>query len=242
MSVEFGKQSIDELELVRGECLKLIGDVRNFCPLAEGQQYPEVFRLMATPILYSAWERCFTLCHAIALRVLQHIAQTPNSLTSVQRAIWLMRTPFFNSLHASLAESTDKTPRRGHFAALCKFLAAFDEWSNCSFDHAADTGELVMRFSNVNPEVVELNAEAIGFSKVQMFPSFKYGRLHDLVGQRNGIGHGSTIEAPKHEAFIDLFEFTESLINHYCDCAVEWVKQQTGQPATQVEAATTPTP
>jgi hypothetical protein len=69
-----------------------------------------------------------------------------------------------------------------------------------------------MTFSNVNPDVVEINAMAIGIDEFPQFKNLKLGRLHDLVGQRNDIGHGAVIKPPSNDTFIDLWEFTENLV------------------------------
>lgn len=214
-----------ELDYVRAECLKLISDVKAFCPVPVNGQYPEVFRLMATPMLYSAWERTFTLCHSIALRLLRSSMRNPAALAPSQRAIWFMRASCFSSFRDRWFEAglNDKGPKRGRFTAVCDFLQEFEAWCQDPFDLTGDTEELVMTFSNVNPEVVEVNAKAIGFAETAAFGQCKFGRLNDLVGRRNDIGHGSTIEAPKHEAFVQLIAFAEELIGHYCDCAQEWV-------------------
>ena len=74
-----------------------------------------------------------------------------------------------------------------------------------------------MRFSNVNQDVVEINAGAIGIDDFPLFKEIKLGRLHDLVGRRNEIGHGAIINAPPNENFVELWVFTENLITGYCD-------------------------
>ena len=80
-----------------------------------------------------------------------------------------------------------------------------------------------MTFSNVNPDVVELNAQAIGLAAYPAFKALKLGRLHDLVGSRNDIGHGARIEPPSNQQFIDLWQFTEELIRDYCEVFKSWM-------------------
>ncbi len=80
-----------------------------------------------------------------------------------------------------------------------------------------------MTFSNVNPEVVELNAEALGIATFAGFASIKFGRLHSLVGLRNNIGHGGTIAPPANSEFTDLLAFTEQLIETYSETFKSWL-------------------
>jgi hypothetical protein len=91
-------------------------------------------------------------------------------------------------------------------------------------DQTINTDDLVMTFSNVNPDVVDLNARAIGIADFPKFKSLKLGRLHDLVGQRNDIGHGAIIEPPANGTFISLLEFTENLVKDYCDVFISWMQ------------------
>jgi hypothetical protein len=179
-------------------------------------------------MLYSAWERCFTLCHAIGLRLLRDFAANPQALATSARAVWLIRTPFFQSLVSRLQVQTaaqeERRPQRGQFSALCEFLLSFERWLADDIDPAIATDELVKRFSNVNQDVVEMNAGAIGIAEFPLFKEIKFGRLHDLVGRRNEIGHGAIINAPPNENFVELWDFTESLIISYCDAFTAWMR------------------
>ena len=91
-------------------------------------------------------------------------------------------------------------------------------------DIAINTDDLVMTFSNVNPDVVELNARSIGLDDFERFRDLRLGRLHDLVGQRNDIGHGAIIDPPANDTFKDLLQFTEKLIEDYCAVFIEWIQ------------------
>jgi HEPN superfamily RiboL-PSP-like protein len=228
MAQEAVDRAISEIENTRNECLTLLTSLKNFHPLAADQQYPPTYRLIVTPMLYSAWERCFTICHAVGLRLLRDIIPNPQSLSATTRAVWLIRTPFFQGLVSKLQNQVNaevERPKKGQFSALCEFLSAFDDWAQKSLDTAVDTSELVMTFSNVNPSVVELNAQAMGISTLAQFSALKLGRLNDLVGRRNDIGHGGIIEPPSNENFVDLWAFTEQLIEAYCDLFVAWMQQ-----------------
>ncbi len=189
--------------------------------------YPETYRLLVLPLLYSVWERCFTICHAITLRLLRESCANAQAMKVTERAIWLIRAPFYQSLVGKLtAQSlgdTAQKPKRGHFAALCEFLQELDAWHSNALDTSIDTGELVITFSNVNPEVVELNAKAIGIWESFRFKEIKLGRLHDLVGRRNEIGHGAVIAPPPNAEFIELWKFAEDLVKAYCTAFVRWI-------------------
>jgi len=219
---------VSEVEHTKSECLQLLKDVRA-ASSSEGETHHSTFRLIATPMLYSAWERCFTLCHAIALRLMREATPSPSSLGVQARAVWLMRTTFYQSLmgklqHLGSAESETRV-KRGQFPALCGFLKEFDKWSKEPLDRNIETDELVMTFSNVNQSVVQLNADAIGLSDISQFKALSFARLDELVGRRNDIGHGAIIKPPGEKDFLELWDFTEVLIGGYCDAVVVWMKQ-----------------
>jgi hypothetical protein len=50
-----------------------------------------------------------------------------------------------------------------------------------------------------------------------------FGRLHNLVLLRNNIGHGGTIAPPANGEFIDLWDFTEKLIEDYSETFKSWL-------------------
>ncbi len=83
----------------------------------------------------------------------------------------------------------------------------------------------------MNYEVVRLNSEAIGISEFPDFKKLSFGRLDDLVGQRNDIGHGAIIQAPGEKHFLELRQFTEDLISGYCDTFAAWMKWTFESPA-----------
>jgi hypothetical protein len=221
-------RSVQEIDHTKTECLALLKKLKEFYPISEGDQYPDTYRLLVTPMLYSAWERCFTLCHAIGLRLIRDFAANPQALSTSTRAVWLIRTPFFQSLASRLQvqsqQQEERRPQRGQFSALCEFLISFEKWLANALDPSIVTDELVMRFSNVTQDVVEMNATAIGIADFPRFKEIKFGRLHDLVGRRNEIGHGAIISAPPNENFVDLWNFTERLIISYCEVFTAWME------------------
>jgi len=226
--------TINEIDLVKHECLKLLKDLRDFQPLATGATYPDTYRLLVIPILYAAWERCFTFCNAIAWRRLREECPAASTLSSPERAAWLMQAGFYRSytktlLNASSAGDDDK-PKKSHFPTLAGFLGSLDGWHSSPLDPNVDPDSLVMTFSNVNPDVVELNAEALGMATFPDFVAIKFGRLHSLVGLRNNIGHGGTIAPPANSEFTDLWDFTEHLIEDYSETFKGWLSVKFAPP------------
>jgi len=219
--------AISEIDRCKTECLALLADLENFCPADANGRYPDTFRLLALPMFYSAWERCFSLCHSIALRLIRDEVHAPHFLKPDERAIWLLNTGFFASLSARIKNelpADEKAIGRGQFAAVCEFLKNYDSWSGTRFDGAAKLDDLVMTFSNVNPSVVEVNATAIGMRQYPDFAKLRLGRLNDLVGRRNDIGHGAVVRPPDNQVFCDLRDFTRALIGEYSDMMANWLR------------------
>src|SRR5665213_2846130 len=48
-------------------------------------------------------------------------------------------------------------------------------------------------------------------------------RLGELVGVRNGIGHGAILSAPGKRLLDELITYTESLIIQYAEVVLEWI-------------------
>ena len=62
---------IDQIREVKKNCLELLLKIADLCPVDASGHRPEAFRLIATPMLYAVWERCFTLCQSISLRMIR---------------------------------------------------------------------------------------------------------------------------------------------------------------------------
>jgi hypothetical protein len=219
--------TINEIDLVKQQCLKLLQDLRDFHPVAAGDSYPEAYRLLVIPLLYAAWERCFTFCNAIAWRRVRDECPAASTLSSPERAAWLMQAGFYQGftkklLNASSVGEDDK-PKRSHFPTLSEFLGSLDGWHSSPLDQTVDADSLVMTFSNVNPDVVKVNAEALGMTTFPDFVAIRFGRLHNLVDLRNNIGHGGTIAPPANGEFTDLWDFTEKLIEDYSETFKSWL-------------------
>jgi hypothetical protein len=106
---------------------------------------------------------------------------------------------------------------------LSEFLGSLDGWHSSPLDQSVDADSLVMTFSNVNPEVVAVNAKALGMASFPDFVAIKFGRLNSLFGLRNNIGHGGTIAPPPNNEFADLWKFTEELIETYSETFKSWL-------------------
>jgi hypothetical protein len=228
-------ETLNEIDLVKRECLKLLKDLRDFHPVSQGTNYPETYRLLVVPLLYAAWERCFTICNAVAWRRLREECPAASTLSSSERAAWLMQSAFYQSfakklLNSSSAGEEETKPKKSHFPTLSEFLGSLDTWSSSPLDQNIDTNSLVMTFSNVNPDVVGLNAEALGMANFAAFTTIKFGRLHSLVGHRNNIGHGGSIKPPPNSEFTDLWNFTEELIETYSETFKAWIRVRFAPP------------
>lgn len=221
------KSAIKQINTVQTECNQLLNDIKAFSPPDLNGEYNPTFRLIATPMLYSIWERCFTLNHAIALRLIRDVTKKTHKLAPPKRAIWLLKEPWYRSLVDQLRSGTTSTKvKKGEFTILSQFLTSFDNWADGKLDASITTDELVMTFSNVDNKVVELNAQAIGIDSFADFQAMKFGRLNDLVGQRNDIGHGAIIQPPANDHFIQLLDFTENLVKEYCKVFTDWINTE----------------
>jgi len=220
--------TINEIDLVKRECLRLLSDLRSFHPVVPPASYPETYRLLVIPILYAAWERCFTFCNAIAWRRLREECPAASTLSSHERAAWLMQAGFYQGYTKKLLNTSsvgeDETKlKKSQFPTLSEFLGSLDGWHASPLDQTVDAESLVMTFSNVNPDVVKVNAEALGMTTFPAFVAIGFGRLHNLVLLRNNIGHGGTIAPPANGEFIDLWDFTEKLIEDYSETFKSWL-------------------
>lgn len=224
--------AIEELRFTRDDCLNHLDQLANLCPPDADKRYPEAFRMVSTPFLYSVWERCFTLTNAIAIRVIRQKAPTAGDCSSKQAALWLQKEAFFQSFLDKMRASAQadnsenggqsKKIKGGAYKAVVELLEHMDQWREKPL-LTGETRELVMTFSNVNPEVVQVNAEAIGINTFDAFKLLDFGRLHDLVGRRNDIGHGTLNLVPGNREFSELWAFTVSLVQAYSDAFERWL-------------------
>lgn len=226
--------ALDEVSFLRAECLQLIHDALALCPADSSGNYPDPFRTVVTPFLYAVWERCFTTSFGIMAKLLRSHASTPEFMTSEQAALWLQAEPFFHSLADKLRNQsnsvgnsdTRRAIKGSTYRVLSEFMAHFSTWRTAPTSLVVDTSKLVMTFSNVNCEVLDVNAEAIGLVNVKEFTDFRrnVGRLDDLVGRRNDIGHGTLTNPPQSREFRDLVALTnDHLIKEFCNVVQMWI-------------------
>lgn len=232
MQIDPKLSAIEEIKSLKTECLTLLRELKDFCPPDSNQRFPDTFRLIATPMLYSTWERCFTLCHAVGLRLVREMSATCNALDPPQKAAWLLGAPFYQSFTSrnrnqgqANAAGRNKVGR-GHFDSLTEFIAEFNRWVEAPLDRGIDTDELVMAASNVNKEVVQLNARALGIADYEPFKQLKLDQLDELVGRRNEVGHGATLQGPSNPDFNRLWQFTETLIADYCEAFISYFQKR----------------
>lgn len=224
--------AIEQIQAVKKECLQLLAEVNRFCPPDQNGRYPETFRLLATPILYSAWERCFTLCHAVALRMVRDVTPKAGDLSPPNRVVWLLQANFYQKLVKELRVQgqgqNEERQKRGQFQFLAEFLKGLDQWMDRGLDHGVGTDELVIKKSNVNSEVVAMNGLALGIAQYPQFIQLgsRFDQLDELVGRRNDIGHGGKLKGPSDPDFERLWNFTSELIVGYCDCFVSWISEK----------------
>jgi hypothetical protein len=220
--------ALTELGNLQTECNQLLARIKAFSPPdPQTNQYDSTFRLIATPMLYSVWERAFSMSHAISLRLIRDVSTSASVLPPERRAIWLVKEPCYQSFVTRL--KTPKSPsdkiKKGEFKTLVDFLGELDNFAASSVP-ATPTEDLVMTFSNVNKKVVSLNADALGISALPQYQAIKFGRLNNLLDWRNDIGHGARISPPPNQEFIDLIDFTENLVKDYTDLFIDWITAQ----------------
>lgn len=227
----------EEIAFVRDkECLATISSVRQL--LSSDVTEPETLRLMVVPILYSVWERAFSGWTAICLRVVQDNYSKAIDCPAKTRAYWLRKADFFKSFVDSMRDVMEleredsvlqqtsgfsKRITRGGFNLSSQVLLKLDEWHNRPLNAKVDLKNLVLTYSNVNDVVVNTNAEAIGLSDLESFARLDLTKLGELVGIRNGIGHGAILSPPGKRELEELIVYTEKLLVQYSDVVTEWI-------------------
>ncbi len=217
------------------ECIETISRIRDL--LASETTQPETLRLMTIPILYSVWERAFSNWTAICLRVVQDNYFRAIDCPAKTRAYWLRKADFFKSFVDSIRDVLEleredstfqqstgfrKKITKGGFSLSSQVLLQLDDWHEKPLA-AKDLSSLVITYSNVNDSVVTTNAEAIGLSELHSFSMLDLSRLGELVGMRNGIGHGASLTPPGKRNLDELINYTENLIRQYADVSIEWI-------------------
>lgn len=229
------KAAQEELVFVKEECTTLIDQLnrmKNVIP----NDHSETFRLLCIPLLYSTWERLFTIGHSLCLRIIRDKFRTAGECPPESRALWLRHAPFFKSfvdvtrglieLDRELGQSEkikkmkEKTSK-GIYQSTVKMIESLDEWNSLPLN--ADVSDLVMTYANVNQHVAELNAAIISLEKVSTFSAINFSLLDKLVGLGNVIGHGGNLKAPGEKETDELLEYTKGLISSYSNSLLEWM-------------------
>lgn len=227
---------INEIHSVRdNECIATIARVREL--LASEVVQPETLRLMTVPILYSVWERSFSSWTALCLKVVQESHLKAIDCPAKTRSYWLRKAGFFKSFVDSVRDVLEleredsifqqstgfkKKITKGGFNLSTQVLTQLDDWHEKPL-FVADLSSLVITYSNVNDAVVTTNAEAIGLTELDSYINLDLTRLGELVGMRNGIGHGAVLSPPGRRHLDELIDYTEHLIKQYADVVIEWI-------------------
>lgn len=241
MSPEEAQKLREEVYFSRDkECLATLVRVRTL--VSEASSDPEMLRLMATPMLYSVWERVFSLCTSICLRVIQQEYERAAECPASARAFWLRKADFFKSFVSSVRDLMEleredsafqqstgfkKKISKGAFNLSVEVLSKLDEWHKKPLDHKSGCEDLVITYSNVNDSVVATNAEAIGLANLDAYKTLDLSKLGLLVGIRNGIGHGASLNAPGPRELGELIDYSEALVSQYVNVTSEWIDLHT---------------
>lgn len=213
--------AIKQIDAVENECNQMLQDIQALCPADSAGNRPDIFRLMAVPMIYSAWERAFRITTAVAIRFSVESVPTAGQLAPEQRALVLQKEPFFQSfMEKSKSSKGVRGPRKSEFEALSEFLAKFEKWAQSKTGTGIDPEEYVMTFSNVDHLVLRLHERVLGvgptIEKTSGQP-LDLAPLGELLNRRNDISHGGSIQPPGERNLNSLFIFTETLITSYCD-------------------------
>lgn len=230
-------------ELVTVECVPLLDKIGSLCR-QYGRQHNEI-RLMALPMLYSVWERVFSISTAICLRIVRDSYPKAADCPSAVRALWLRKAGFYKGFvdsvrdileldrEDSVLERTRKLNtkiNKGSYKLSSKMLEELDSWHSRPLDRSVNLSDILMTYSNVNDGVVALNAEIIGLKEVGAYESVDLGRLGSLVARRNGIGHGAILDAPGERELLELLDYTKDVVINYSLTVKEWINERKVSP------------
>ena len=84
----------EELAFIKQQCVDLVDKLdlmKSVVPAA----HIETFRLLSVPLLYSAWERLFSIGHSLCLRVVRIRYACAGDCPPSSRALWLRKADFF---------------------------------------------------------------------------------------------------------------------------------------------------
>ncbi len=234
-SLEYESLIKEVISVREEECFLTITNIKTILETEIHQK--DTLRLMSIPILYSVWERAFSIWTAICLRVIQKNYLKAIDCPPQTRVYWLRKADFFKSFISSIRDILEleredsafqqtsgfkKKITKGAFNLSSQVLLELDKWHEQPLSDK-DISALVITFSNVNDAVVRTNAEAIGLTKLHSFSKLDLSKLGELVGVRNGIGHGGTLAPPGKRNLDELIIYTENLIKQYSEVVIEWI-------------------
>lgn len=210
-----------EIDCVERECVGVLGQVAAFCVADVGGRRPDIFRLMAVPMIYSAWERAFRISTAVAIRYLVESKASVSQLSADQKALLLQKESFFKSYSDKLSPIKGaRGPRKSEFETLAGLLTQLENWSQSKAILGTDAEEYVMTFSNVDHAVLRLHERILEAGPTidkESGMQIDLSLLGELLNRRNDISHGGSIQPPGEKNLDDLFRFTGRLVAGYCD-------------------------
>lgn len=218
------KSARSELANAKSRHVELLGKTRSHCidanPGKDGFLY-----LMAIPLIYAAWEGYFRIVCAVCLKRKYITGQKAKKYPTNFSGLWLQKEGFIQSYLQKLVNSMQlgkpHRPSAGQYGALCSLSIDLSTWLEAPMGLAPSFGDLVMTFSNVNREVVKLNADAIDIN----IASINFGRLDELLGRRNEIAHGGLLSFPSDVDVDELLVYTDGLINSFDSAVAGWLPQ-----------------
>lgn len=207
--------------------------------------HAELIRLMAIPLIYACWEGFFKTATAKCLIVIRDQNHQAKNATAHQRAAWLKKASFFKSYVDMLrnlmeldaeAQAVERHAKqknkvkKGQHALLASTLAELDNWHSNCLDKNIDPGSLILTFSNVNKDVVDLNASITGLDNIASYKLIDFSQLEALVGKRNSIGHGGISDGdilsyPGQLETRGYLNYTRTLIHEYLTAVQDWLEE-----------------
>lgn len=205
--------------------VKILDDVKSRC-IDSNTENDGFMYLMSVPIIYAAWEGYFKISCAICLRRYCRQGQKIKSYTDIYAALWLQKEGFLVSFLQKLLNTmtigTPVTKRgAGKFDILTDFTRSMKSWLDQPVDHLIDFDSLVMTHSNVNKSVAELNSKVIGLD----VSTINFGRLDNLLEQRNSIAHGGLITYPTKTNIEEILLYTQNLIGDFHAAVITWLDE-----------------
>jgi RiboL-PSP-HEPN len=203
--------------------VEFLGEIRRVT-VTENTANEKYSYLMAVPMIYSVWEGYFRLACSICFKRI-HLTGKAKDQEDAYATLLLQREPFVESFLRNLLNSMvpgkAAIPKagKGRYGAMRDFLPELKGWLEGTTPSSIDFDELVMTFSNVNRDVVELHADIIGLN----LKNLEYGRLNELISRRNDIAHGGFVQFPTEADVISLLDYAELLIRKFNSSVHRWV-------------------